>query len=44
MVLNVDVLGAAMVDRILRHVNTRLVVFTDHALGSFLVSSRHDLA
>ena len=33
-----------MVDRILRHLDTRLVVFTDHKLGSFLVSNRHDPA
>ena len=42
-ILDVDVLGAAVVDRILRHLDARLIVFTDHELRSFLVSSRHDL-
>ena len=32
-----------MVDGILRHLDARLVVFSDHELGSSLVSRRHDL-
>ena len=34
-VLDVDVFGAAVVDRILRHLDARLVVFMDHELGSY---------
>ena len=43
MVLDVDMLGAAMVNGVLRHLDARLIVFTDHELGSFLVRSLHDL-
>ena len=43
MVLDVDMLGAAMVYRILRHLDARLIVFTDKELRSFLVGSHHNL-
>ena len=43
MVLDVNVLGAAVVDGILRQLDARYVVFRDHELGSSLVGSRYDL-
>ena len=39
MILDINVLGAAMIDRVPRHLNTRLVVFTNHELRFFLVGS-----
>ena len=43
MVLDVNVLGAAVVDWVLRHLDTRLIVFTDDELRSLLVDSHHGL-
>ena len=37
MVLDVNVLGASVVDRILRHLDARLIVFHDIELGFGLV-------
>ena len=44
MVLDVDVLGAAMFHRILRHLDARLVVFTDDEVRSFFVGSRQNFS
>ena len=42
--LDFDVLGMAMIHRILRHLDARLVVFKYGKLRSFLVGSRQNLA
>lgn len=43
MILDVDMFGVAVIDRVLRYLDPQLIVLTNHKLGSFLVGSRHDL-
>ena len=43
MVLDVDMLSAAVIDRILCHLDAWLVTLLNHELKSFLVGSSHDL-
>ena len=42
-VLDVDVLGASMVDRVLGHLDAGLVVFIDHERRFFFTGNRQDL-
>ena len=44
MVLDVNVLGTSMIHRILRHLDARLVVFTDDEVRSWFVRGRQNLA
>lgn len=42
MILNINMFGAAVIDRVLRHLDARLV--TDHEIGSVLVGTRQNFA